>query len=145
MTYRDNAVGPEPDRSILVVGLNARVFGIDRMTGALRWEQQLGQYPQEVAIAVGFGVVVASSSGKALHCLDYLTGAPRWSVETTNTGRATILIEPDHIVCMKAGYVDCFSPAGQLLWQQPLKGKGIGRGALGYPGNVVQADDTGNE
>jgi outer membrane protein assembly factor BamB len=143
--YRQNAAPPERDRSILVVGLNGRVFGLDRATGAIRWRVQLPGVRSEVALAVDYGVVIASSHGGGLHCLDYLTGAVRWSEVTRDTGRATILIEPDQIVCIKDGYIDCFSPDGERLWQQPLKGEGIGRAALGYPGNVVQADDKGTE
>lgn len=149
MTYRDNATGPEPDRSILVVGLNECVIGLDRLTGAIRWEHKIGSGSSlirgEVSLSINYGVVVASGYWNEVVCLDYLTGALRWSVATRQTGRATILLEPDQVVCIKDGYVDCYSPTGQHLWQQPLTGRGVGRGALGYPGNVAQADDIGTE
>jgi outer membrane protein assembly factor BamB len=140
--YRQNAAPLERDRSILVIGLSGRVFGIDRQTGVLRWNVEL-MSGGEISIAVDYGVVIASSLGPAIHCLDYLTGARRWSAQTTATGRASLLIEPDQIVCVKDGYVDCFSPAGQPIWRQPLQGQGTGRAAVGYPGNVVQADEAG--
>lgn len=146
MDYRANATTPEPDRSILVVGMSGKVFGLDRTTGEVRWNNDLrGGGFGEVFLAVGYGVVIASAFGKAIFCLDYLTGETRWSDTTQTSGRATIVIEPDQIVCAKDGYVDCFAPDGRKLWQQPLKGQGVGRMALGYPGNVAQADDKGTE
>lgn len=146
MSYRDGA-GPLPrDRSILVVGLNGKVYGIDRATGELRWRNDLkGGGFGEVFLAVDYGVIVASAGGAMMYCLDYLTGQERWRAATQASGRATILIEPDHIVCAKGGYVDAYTVEGRRLWSQPLSGAGVGRVALGYPGNVVQADDPGTE
>lgn len=146
MDYRENADRPAPDRSILVVALNGHVYGLDRATGALRWHNELaGGGMGEVFLAVGYGVVVASAVGAKLYCLDYLTGETRWVQNTKASGRATVVIEPDQIVCAKSGYLDCFAPDGNALWSQPLKGAGMGRVALGYPGNVAQADDKGRE
>ena len=88
-------------------------------------------------------VVVASADTDSIVCLDYLTGELRWAQRTHSAGRATILIEPEQIVCAKAGYVDCYTPDGQRRWRQPLTGHGVGRVALGYPGNVAQADERG--
>jgi hypothetical protein len=145
MDYRENAAPLERDRSILVVGLNGRLFGLDRASGEPRWFNDLEGSSGEVTLAIDYGVVIASAAHAALYCIDYLTGVTRWRQFTKDSGRATILLEPDQIVCMKSGYVDCFAPDGRLLWQQPLKGQGLGRGALGYPGNVAQADDPGTE
>jgi outer membrane protein assembly factor BamB len=146
MTYRTTSAPPQPDRSILVVGLNGEVVGVDRITGKIRWQNNLpGGSMGEVFIAVNYGVVVASASGDRIYCLDYLTGQQRWASETSGAGRATIVIEPDVIVCVKNGYLDCFSPQGGLLWSQRLEGKGLGRAALGFPGNVAQADDVGSQ
>jgi hypothetical protein len=145
MDYRANAAPLPPDRSILVVALSGHVYGIDRTTGDIRWHNGLaGGGTDEVFLAIGYGVVVVSAFGSRLFCLDYLTGQTRWEHTTHTTGRATILLEPDQIVCAKGGYVDCFSPEGRLLWQQPLKGAGLDCMALGYPGNVAQADDEGD-
>jgi len=143
MDYRQNAAPLERDRSILVVGLNGRVFGLDRASGVPRWSNVLEYSSGEVTVAIDYGVVVASGSYPAIYCIDYLTGVTRWRKSTKDAGRATILIEPDQILCMKNGFVDCFAPDGRLLWHQPLDGQGLGRGALGYPGNVAQADDPG--
>ncbi len=135
-----------PDRSLLIVGLKGKLYALDRTSGAMRWQDDLaGGGSGEVAIAVDHGIVVASAFGKAIFCLDYATGEVRWQAPTQAGGRATIVIEPDHIVCAKGGYVDCYALDGRRLWAQPLHGAGVGRVALGYPGNVVQADDPGTE
>lgn len=144
MDYRATAEVLQPDRSILVIGLNGNVYGVARDTGELCWRHD-GEGTGEVFLAVGYGVVVVSSNDATLCCLDYLTGRERWTARTRASGRATILIEPDHIVCAKNGYIDCFTPNGAPLWQQPLEGAGLGAVALGYPGNVAQADDRGTK
>lgn len=146
MTYRAPPEVLEPDRSVLVVGTNGRVCGVDRATGSILWNSDLpkGSYG-EVFIAIGYGVVIASADGAMIFCLDYLTGAERWRSPTTAGGRATIVMEPDQIVCAKGGYIDCFDPDGHHLWSQPLRGFGVGRVSLGLPGNVAQADGIGTE
>ena len=89
------------------------------------------------------GRVVASSYDESIVSLDYATGAVLWTAATHTTGRATILVERDVIVCAKGGYLDCFGHGGKKLWTQPLTGLGTGRIALGFPGNVAQADAEG--
>jgi outer membrane protein assembly factor BamB len=146
MTYRTQLEKPQADRSLLVVGLGGRVVALDRATGEVTWTNDLpGGSFGEVFIAVDFGVVLASAHGDVIYCLDYLTGMERWRAKTSASGRATIIIEPDQIFCAKSGYVDSFDPAGQKLWTQPLRGKGVGRVALGLPGNFAQADDPGSQ
>src|SRR5882757_875619 len=117
MTYRNAPPIMEPDRSMLVVGLNGHVYGVDRATGQLRWDNNLpGGGTSEVAIAVGYGVVIASAHGPRIYCLDYLTGQERWHADTQARGRATILIEEDHIVVAKGGYLDAYAPDGTAQW-----------------------------
>ena len=146
MDYRTAPEPQQPDRSLLIVGLRGHVYALDRATGQMRWHNPLpGGGIREVTLAIGFGVVVASAYGGIIYCLDYLTGQLRWQHDTQHAGRATILLEPDHIVCAKSGSVDCYAPDGRLLWMQPLQGAGFGPTAVGYPGNVMQADDPGSE
>ena len=46
----------------------------------------------------------------------------------------------DLIVVGKSGYLDGYDHGGRRLWSQSLSGRGTGRLALGFPGNVAQAD-----
>src|SRR5688572_26834054 len=100
MTYRQSEAPPEVDRSIVVVGLNGKVFGLDRLTGQLCWTNGLtgGGGSGEVFIALRYGALVVSASGMRVYSLDYRTGETRWMVATQGAGRASILIEPEYIV-----------------------------------------------
>jgi outer membrane protein assembly factor BamB len=140
MTYRQQDPPPEFDRSILLVGLNGQLVGLDRDSGEIRWENPLGRSGGEVFVAIRYGLVVASPPTSVIYRVDYATGETLWQAQATGGGQTTILIEPDCIVVGKAGYLDCFDHDGRKLWAQPLEGKGIGSVALGYPGNVAQAD-----
>ena len=61
-------------------------------------------------------------------------------MRTQSEGRATIVIEPDVIVVAKSGYIDAYGHDGRHFWTQPLTGMGVGATALGFPGNVAQAE-----
>ena len=144
--YRDGVAGSEADRSVLVVALGGNVLGLDRMTGAVRWTNSLpGGGSHEVFVALRYGVLAVSAWGSKVFRLDYLTGATLWAADTTGSGRATIVVEHDLIVVGKSGYLDGYDHGGRRLWSQSLSGKGTGRLALGFPGNVAQADDPGGQ
>jgi hypothetical protein len=139
MDYREPATRLEPDRSLLVVAILGSVYAIERDTGSFRWQFSLPGGAVPVAIAIGYGVVIASNDDTLIYCLDYLTGELRREQTMKLRGRATILIEPDHIVCAKTGLIDSFAPDGKRLWTRELLGAGVA--TIGYPGNVVQADE----
>lgn len=144
--YREQPPPVEVDRTILVVGIGGNVLGLDRFTGQVRWENGLpgGGYG-EVYIALRFGVLMVSARDNEIYRLDYHTGKTMWQQQTSSRGRATILIEHDHIVVGKGGELDAFDHHGRPLWRQQLEGRGIGSVALAFPGNVAQADDAGTE
>lgn len=141
--YRTPTHEQEADRSILVIGIKGTVLGLDRATGAIRWENGLpGGGFGDVFLAMRYGCVVASAREAKVFCLDYLTGATRWESPTGGIGRATIIVEPELILVGKGGYVDAFDHDGKRLWSQDLPGKGVGGVALGCWGNVAQSDDA---
>mgnify|MGYP001560362752 CR=1 FL=1 len=130
---------------ILIVALGGSVCGLDPHTGAWRWKNALpGGGFGEVAISVQDGYVIASATGPVVYCLDSKTGAELWHSHTEKPGRATILVQDELVYVAKTGVVDCFDIDGRLLWSQQLPGLGSGRLALGFPRNVVQADDIGS-
>ena len=146
MAYREGEALIEADRSLLVVGVAGKVIGLERDTGQLRWRNDLrGGGTGEVFIAFRYGALVVSANGDAVFRLDYATGATLWQARTQSVGRATIAIEPEVIVVAKSGYLDAFRHDGHKLWTQPLTGMGVGATALGFPGNVAQADDAGSQ
>ncbi len=149
MTYRESPqpeteTPPELDRSILVAGLNGVVLGLHRANGESAWKYRLLEGDGEVSLAMRFGVLVASAFGPSVDRIDYFTGKQMWRAKTTGWGRATILLEHDCIVVAKKGHVDCFNHQGTKLWSSRLDGFGTGSVALGFPGNIVQADTPGS-
>ncbi|MCC6524428.1 MAG: PQQ-binding-like beta-propeller repeat protein [Polyangiaceae bacterium] len=132
------------DRSILVVGIDGELLGVERDTGAVRWTHELvdGGYGA-VQLAANGGQVFASADGDLVYCVDYATGATVWRSQTKSPGRATLLIEPGCLVVAKGASVDCFARGdGTLLWSLPLAGRDLRRCALAFPDNVAQADDA---
>lgn len=140
--YRES--GAE-DRSVLIVAFGGKVFGIDPSSGSIRWEHVIA-YGAEVEVLIERGRVYATT-GRELHCLDYGTGRllGKVAVPDTYKGRPSMVIERDRIYLGSNGEVTCFSIDGTPIWVQGFKGKGMGAVALGFPGNVRQADDRGSQ
>jgi outer membrane protein assembly factor BamB len=134
------------DHTLLLVALGGKLVAIDHSSGTIRWEDGLsgGGYG-EVALAAGQGRVFASAQSAKVFCFRYATGEQMWTAKTSSMGRASIVIEGDKVFVSKGGEVDCFSLDGTKLWSQGLKGKGIGTAAIGFPGNIVQGDDRGDQ
>jgi len=134
--YRRDA---SPDRSLLISAFAGQIFALDRATGAIRWEVNIGDY-SAVELFLAEGVVVVATL-KHLAFLDYATGALHRTVElAAHAGRSTMLVDGAHIYVGGSGAVACYTLRGDCVWSQPFKGKGIGDVALGLPGNVRQAD-----
>lgn len=134
------------DHTLLLVALGGKLVALDHSSGAIRWEDGLkgGGYG-EVALASAHGRVVASAQSAKVFCYRYATGELVWTASTSSMGRASIVIEGDKVFVAKGGEIDCFSLDGAKLWTQALKGKGIGTAAIGFPGNIVQGDDRGDQ
>jgi outer membrane protein assembly factor BamB len=133
-------------QDILIVGIGGQVVGIDAATGQTRWEDGLkgGGYG-EVALAATERHVFASAAGSMLFCFNYSTGELLWRADTTSSGRATIVVQGERVFVAKGGEVNCFTLDGRRQWSQKLPGKGFGSIAMGFPGNLVQADDPGSK
>jgi outer membrane protein assembly factor BamB len=141
LKYREATLEPEADRSILVVGIGGRVIALDRATGTTRWSTRLVPGDDaEVYVALRYGVLAVSAFRARIFVLDYQTGEPRWTAQTSSSGRATIVIEPDLIVCAKGGEIDCWDHEGRHLWTRGVPDETPSRAALAFPGNVAQAD-----
>ena len=140
--YRED---PAVDRSILVVAFARRVLGFDARTGTIRWELEIAQSGWAIELAIHRGHVYACG-GKQLSCIDYATGRLVGEVQlpVTYMGRPSMVVQDDLIYVAGEGEVICLDLAGRVLWHDPLKGRGVARMALGFPGNVRQMDDAGS-
>lgn len=142
--YREAPAPAEADRSILVVGIDGYLLGVDRTTGEQRWQNPLIVGGDgEVFIALRYGALIVSALDAVVLRIDYLTGATLWERPTREAGRATILVEPDLIIVGKGGYLNAYDHRGKPLWFQELRGRGLGRLSLAFPGNIAQADEAG--
>lgn len=140
--YRD-APGP-----LLIVAFRERVFGMDRVTGAVRWRAEVGPHVNTavVELAVDEDVVVACSPHR-LTFIDYATGAIRKRIDREDRatgGRPVMLIDGEQVFIGGPGSVACYTRLGDLLWDEGFKGEGYGSVALGVPHRVRQADEVGS-
>jgi hypothetical protein len=141
--YRDDAA---EDRSILVVGLNGRVLGMQRRTGQILWEHQLQEWVSgEIEILIHRGRVYALGQHLLL-LIDYATGTKLRETRLPGTfrGRSVLLLDGDQLFIGTGGEVSCFDLDGNALWHDPLKGRGVGAVGLAFPGNARQADTAGS-
>ena len=59
--------------------------------------------------------------------LNRYTGEIVWSNRQLRSGRVSILLDGDRLVAAISGYLYCLDPlTGELLWQNPLHGYGLG-------------------
>ncbi len=125
---------------VLVASFSGRVFGVEPASGQVSWEHDVDRTANAASIVVTEDRVYVGSFS-ALTCLRYPTGEPLWSVEPRVTSRrTTLLLAGDRLFLASSGEIECFTLDGRSLWHQGFRGKGQGDVALGFPGNVVQAD-----
>ena len=131
---------------ILLIALSGHVAGLEPSTGEILWKNELtGGGFGAVDLATDGEIVIASAAGQRVFAIALASGQTLWCVATSAPGRATIVLEGERIFVAKGGFVDAFSRSGELLWKQGLPGLGTGRAALGFPGNLRQADDVGSQ
>jgi len=142
MSYRDDA---REDRSVVVFGLEGRVFGLDRDDGTKRFEHDVGH--GEVEVLIGSDRIFAHCAWGKLHCFHYPTGAPLGSAMLPGNydGRPTMLLDGDRLYICTGGEVTCVGLDGAVLWHEPMHGKGVGSMSIAVPGRARQADDIGSK
>lgn len=59
--------------------------------------------------------------------------------------RPTMVISGGHLYIGRDGETSCMTMRGEPVWIQKFTGKGLGSVALGFPGNIRQADDVGSK
>lgn len=135
--YRNNAI---EDRSLLIVALNGHIIALDANSGKKRWRYGLGGIGIEVLVHAGR--VYALGSQKFFTVLDYATGREvrKHAALATWNGRPTMLLDQQRIFIGCGGEVFCFDLDGELLWHDPMAGRGVGSLALAMPDNARQAD-----
>ena len=129
---------------VLVVAFNTHVVGVEPQTGVRLWSWS----PMPAGAAAGWRIAFApggrvlACGGTLVVCLAYETGKELWRRDSP-VSAGTLLVEGDRFFLAGSGTLAAFDlDSGKLLWHEPFKGHGHGAVALGFPGNVVQADDN---
>jgi outer membrane protein assembly factor BamB len=128
--------------NLLVSAFSGHVFGVDPGSGEVRWEHELDMAGNATAVVLTRDAVFAATFSM-LSMIRYPSGELVWSVPTSASGRATLLLDDDRLFVAKRGEIEAFALDGKTLWRNRFKGKGLGSVVLGVPGNVAQADDAG--
>lgn len=99
------------------------------VTGKIRWRRNLAGGVTEGAAVGGDGTIYIASDAGILHAIDPAGGKDRWTYDAHATTRTDLsvspLVLPDGIILYPtpAARLDALSPAGHLLWTQPLPAK----------------------
>lgn len=139
MSYREPGVD---NPLLLLVALNGRMLALHRETGVIAWEQVLGRMGGTVELASIGELVFAVTAQGMLHRIDYQSGELLSSKQLPGTyrGRATMVVDGGMLYVAAGGEITCVDRDGEVRWFNGLKGKGVGATALGFPGNLRQAD-----
>ncbi|WP_437682183.1 outer membrane protein assembly factor BamB family protein [Sorangium sp. So ce131] len=134
--YRETAAAP-----VVVAAFVGQIFGVNPVTGQVVWEHKMESGGGASTALLITPEVIYAATYTSVACLRYPTGELLWQAKTVALGRATLLLEGHRLFVAKQGEIECFSLAGQSLWHNRFKGKGMGPVAMGVPHNVVQSDD----
>jgi outer membrane protein assembly factor BamB len=127
---------------VLVVAFFKNVTGLDPATGRVVWTHRFdGMIGATIEMQIVAGRVYASD-GYAVHCLEQATGQLIGKVPLSGgiKGRPTMVIQDEHLYVATAGEVTCMTMGGDVLWQQGFERSARPDMALGFEGNVRQAD-----
>lgn len=137
---------PETNRDLLITAFGGKMFALERANGAVRWHLVLENNAFVIDLHIGATVVLAVTIS-LLVFIDYATGSVHRKVKQAGEYRAArpqVLIDGQHLFVARNGEVVCYTLGGDHVWTQPFTGQGYGEVALGFPGNVRQADDRGS-
>ena len=135
------------NRAILVCAFANTVHGLDRASGLTKWTATpFGDSSQgvEVEMAIVDGVVIVATN-QNIAFIDYATGHVHAAVGIPEglELRPTMIVDGSHVYVARAASVTCFTLRGQVVWNRRIPSDDQSSMALGIPGNVRQADDTG--
>ena len=130
---------------VLVLALNGRVLGLQVTDGKLLWEHQIGSHGEVELLSTGDRIY--ATDGRNLYAFRYPDGEQLLALGLPGAyfGRSTMVVEGGRLFVATRGEISCFTLEGQLLWHDGLQGRGVGSVALGFPGNLRQADDAGSQ
>jgi outer membrane protein assembly factor BamB len=118
----------------------ASLRALDTATGAEQWKARLS--PGGIPRMCIEGESIFVLSGTDLTCIDYRSGAARWTAPTSSGGQreTQALGFLDGVLYVSSGgYVSAFEPSdGKLRWKVEMEN--VRFRSLGVPGEIVDGD-----
>jgi outer membrane protein assembly factor BamB len=117
--------------------------------GRVRWHRSLGAPVEAGPVLAADGTIYTATNAGVLHAVDPATGADRWTYDSHRSDpddadlSVSALVLPDGTVLWGTPAHDlvALSPAGALLWTQPLPGRATSPATT--DGRRVYVGDTG--
>lgn len=142
---------PANDAPILVMAAHGRLVGLDRRTGQTAWtvvlteevDRYYGGFAVELLMTAS-RVYAAGWKSDEIVCVEYPTGREigRAKLTLAGEGRVAMIVDGGQLFAARDGQVACFTLDGQPVWSsERVFDKSLLPTALGFPGNVRQADD----
>ncbi|MFO0597153.1 MAG: hypothetical protein U0228_17700 [Myxococcaceae bacterium] len=132
---------------LLITAFGGKVFGVDRHTGAIAWRFAFSEYNgSTVELFFPTPDRVLAVTSNYLGVLERATGAVIKQLERKDKAanhRPVAILDGRQLIIGSQGTLACYSLDLELQWDQQFKGEGTAPTALGFPGNVRQADDRG--
>lgn len=144
MPYRN----PESSWPLIVV-LKGIISALSRETGEIQWghnmDESVWRSAQPARLAFHEDLLFVATPTR-LACI-HQSGELRWSVvrqfSVRKTAAATtgpVVAHDCQIYLASSGEIECYDFDGELLWTNPMKGKGYGPIAMGFPDSIGQGD-----
>jgi NhaP-type Na+/H+ or K+/H+ antiporter len=114
--------------SLTVVRMLPVLLALWGLGGSTESKLFAGWFGPRGLASIVFGVIVADAALPHGDVLDRYTGEIVWEWKAPKGGSfVSVLLDGDRLIAATSGYVYCLDPVyGQLVWENPLKGKGQG-------------------
>ena len=137
---------PADTAPIVVVASEESVSGYDKYTGQLLWHTPLdGSTLNSPDLVIHGHVVLVATNTSKLFCLEYATGAVRWSAPLAKSNvqapQPRIVVHDGHAFVAGHGSLECISLLGEPRWRVKLPDAGTGGSSFGFPAQTRRAPD----
>lgn len=135
-------VQPQSAPPLVVLTLQKRLVAMNVHTGQRVWEHEVRSGEGRMLVEQGLVFYLESDT---VHCLDYLTGTPRWQAQIPKgigmSGLKNLLVYAGCVLVTAMGETACLNAqTGAQLWHDTFKGYGTTSGPMAAPGVSAQID-----
>lgn len=116
MTYR------RASTPCVIYAINDQLVGLDRASGALRWERRLASTGIDLAFTVVDDAVFAAGNGPLVYRVNAVDGAVIWESDTGTRGLADITLVGSLLVLGRKGVVVALhAGTGDVAWTHQVE------------------------